>query len=160
TMEAHDRVATGDGSHTTEVVILEGLRLLTREPPSDRLCSVNAGLQRDLRYAGEVVEVHHVTDDIHLGVTAQRAVGFDLDPPRAVEFRARRLRKDLGEWRGRDARSPDRRLRPVSLGRAGRTLHIDTVRIHMGDDRAGLHFDPALFERPPRAFRQPVTERR
>src|SRR5215471_587643 len=91
-VEADDRVATGDGSHTAEVVVLEGLGLLTREPPSDGLCSVNAGLQRDLRHAGEVVEVHHVTDDIHLGVTAQRAVGFDLDPARAVEFRARRLR--------------------------------------------------------------------
>src|SRR5215813_11930838 len=91
-VEADDRVATGNGSHTAEVVVLEGLGLLTREPPSDGLCSVNAGLQRDLRHAGEVVEVHHVTDDIHLGVTAQRAVGFDLDPARAVEFRARRLR--------------------------------------------------------------------
>src|SRR5262249_50238376 len=157
-VEADDRVATGDGSHTAEVVVLEGLGLLTREPPSDGLCSVNAGLQRDLRHAGEVVEVHHVTDDIHLGVTAQRAVGFDLDPARAVEFRARRLRLDLGERRGRDARSPDRRLRPVSLVRAGRTLHIDTVRIHTGHDRAGLHFDPAPFERLPRPFRQPVTE--
>jgi hypothetical protein len=60
---------------------------------------METGLKRDLGNAGEVVVVHHVTDDEHLRVAGQRAVRLHLDAASAVALCASGVRQELRQRR-------------------------------------------------------------
>ena len=68
-VRAEDRGAAVHSGHAPEVPVLPScwLGAILHALPDD-VSSMEPRLERDLGYTGEVVEVHHVTDDEHLRV--------------------------------------------------------------------------------------------
>ena len=156
--DAHDRLEPPDGGGTAEVAVLEGDCAAALEPPFDRVGSVQAALHGDLADARQVVEVRHVADGEHLGVTGQGQIGEHLDPPGAVGLRSGGVGQHAGE-RGRlDASRPDRGAALdaalLPLGRLG----VDPERIDAHDAAAHAQLDAHLLELLGRPLAQAVAE--
>jgi hypothetical protein len=137
-----DRAQLRDRRHGPEVAVAEWpAHHLTREAANDRVRGVAAGLDRDLRHSRQLIEAHEVADHEHLGMSRNRAVGFDPDPTGSIELDARRFSENSTERRSFDTSSPDfrRSINPPRL-RLGR-VRIDALLVDAGDHRADTDLD-------------------
>lgn len=66
-------------------------RIVACDPPDDGPRRVTAGLDRNLRYAGQVIEAHQVADHENFRVVWQRTIRFDFDPTRTIKLGIRAL---------------------------------------------------------------------
>ena len=106
---------------------------------------------------GNVVEGHQVADDEDLGVSRQRAVGFDHDAAGLVELRAGRCRKGGAESSGARPCRPDLGCGRDVLGRAIGSCDLNAPFVHVGDHGAEVDLDALVGEFARRHLRQPVA---
>src|SRR5262249_44251520 len=88
---------TADRGHRPLVLVLERLRLLTRNPVSDRLAGVLPGLEghrtelRQHLLGLRIRDRRDVTDDVDLRVSWKGEVWTDADPISALQLEPERL---------------------------------------------------------------------
>ena len=82
-----------DRSHGPAIAVPKwSARIVALHPSNDGPRGVTAGLNGNLRYAGQVIEAHQVTNHENFRVVWQRAIGFDFDPTCAIKLGARTFR--------------------------------------------------------------------
>ena len=99
------------------------------------------GLDRDLRHSGQMIQAHEVSNHEHLGMSRNRAIGFDPHSTGSIELDARRSSENSTERRSLYTSSPDFRsgINPPRL-RPGR-VRIDALLVDAGDHRADTDLD-------------------
>ena len=134
------------------------LGCLAGEGALDLVGGVPGALDGHLGDAGQLVQRHHVADDVHLGVAGQGEVGQHRDPAGAVDLGAGLLAEHPAERAGLHAGGPDLggRVDPADLAVA--VLDLDAVGVDVGHHRAELHLDAGLVQLPPGAAAEPLAE--
>ena len=151
-----------------EIVAIEPLSWYVERPgcgalPASRrlICvgGVAAALDGDLGDAGQLVQRHHVADDVHLGVAGQGEVGLHGDPAGAVDLGAGLLAEHPAQRAGLHAGGPDLggRVDPADLPVG--VLDLDAVGVDVGDHRAELDLDADLVELAAGASAELLAER-
>jgi hypothetical protein len=104
-------------------------------------------------------QAHEVSNHEHLGMSRNRAVGFDLHPTGSIELDARRFSENSTERRSFYTSSPDFRsgINPPRL-RLGR-VRIDALLVDAGDHRADTDLDSHVSQVSGSAFSEWFWER-
>ena len=144
--ELADRVVPRYRGKAAEVPVAEGLRRgVTAKPPADLGRGVPAGLDGDLRLAGEPVQRHQVADHEYLGVPGQRAVRLHRHLAGPCRLDAGLGRERGSERRGLHAGRPHLRHRVDPLrSRLGAELQPGAA--HVRHESAGADLDAHALE--------------